>query len=133
APAAHVPHRTPRRRRGWPGPHRQRPPPRRRRLPLPDARRPRCARGGGRLMSVIRVRDVTVAFGGTEVLHGVDLDVAEGSVVALLGPSGCGKTTLLRAIAGLEQPTGGEIRIGERVVSQPGAHVPPERRRIGMV
>ena len=84
-------------------------------------------------MSVISVRDVAVAFSGTEVLHGVDLDVAEGSVVALLGPSGCGKTTLLRAIAGLEQPTGGEIRIGDRVVSQPGVHVPPERRRIGMV
>jgi iron(III) transport system ATP-binding protein len=84
-------------------------------------------------MSGITVRGVTVAFDGTEVLHGVDLDVVEGSVVALLGPSGCGKTTLLRSIAGLEQPTGGEIRIGERVVSGPGAHVPPERRRIGMV
>ena len=84
-------------------------------------------------MGQISARGVAVSFDGTEVLHGVDLDVPEGSVVALLGPSGCGKTTLLRSIAGLERPTGGEIRIGDRTVSAAGVHVPPERRRIGMV
>ena len=53
----------------------------------------------------------------------VDLRVAPGSIVALLGPSGCGKTTLLRSIAGLERLDGGEVRIGDRVVSGPGVHV----------
>ncbi len=84
-------------------------------------------------MSAIAVRDLTVAFDGTEVLHGVDLDVAEGAIVALLGPSGCGKTTLLRAIAGLERPTAGSVTVGDVTVSGPGAHVAPERRRVGMV
>ena len=59
--------------------------------------------------------------------------MAPGAIVALLGPSGCGKTTLLRTIAGLERLDGGEVRIGDAVVSGPGAHVPPERRRVGMV
>ncbi len=72
-------------------------------------------------------------FGDVEVLREVDLRVEPGAVVALLGPSGCGKTTLLRSIAGLERLDGGEVRIGDRLVSGPGAHVPPERRRVGMV
>ena len=84
-------------------------------------------------MSGISVTGIRVAFGPTEVLHGVDLEVAEGSVVALLGPSGCGKTTLLRTIAGLESAAAGEIRIGDTLVAGAGVDVPPERRRIGMV
>ena len=84
-------------------------------------------------MGAISVRGLSVGFDGTDVLHGVDLDVAEGTVVALLGPSGCGKTTLLRSIAGLETPQAGEVRINDVVVSGEGVHVPPERRRIGMV
>lgn len=87
----------------------------------------------GTSISGITVRGVSVGFDGTEVLHGVDLDVAAGSVVALLGPSGCGKTTLLRSIAGLEDPAAGEVCIGERTVSGPATQVPPEKRRIGMV
>ncbi len=79
------------------------------------------------------VRGVSKSFGRAEVLHGVDLDVEAGSMVALLGPSGCGKTTLLRVIAGLERADEGSVRVGDRVLSAPDAFVPPERRRIGMV
>jgi iron(III) transport system ATP-binding protein len=84
-------------------------------------------------MSAISVRGVSVAFGGTEVLHGVDLDVAEGSIVALLGPSACGQTTLLRAIAGLEAPTGGHVRIGDLTVCGEGVQVPPGRGDVACV
>jgi len=68
-------------------------------------------------------------------LDGVSLLCPSGKVLSLLGPSGCGKTTLLRSIAGLEEPDSGEIRFGERVVwsKEKGINVPPEQRGIGMV
>ncbi len=81
----------------------------------------------------LEVQGLAKAFGGQPVLEGVDLSVERGSTVALLGPSGCGKTTLLRTIAGLETPDAGEISLSGRTLSAPGVHVPPERRRIGMV
>jgi iron(III) transport system ATP-binding protein len=73
------------------------------------------------------------AFGSTTVLDGTRLRAPAGRVVALLGPSGGGKTTLLRCIAGLERPDGGEVRLDRRLLCGPGTFVPPERRRIGMV
>ena len=83
--------------------------------------------------ATISIRGVRKRFGDTEVLRGVDLDVPPGATVVLLGPSGCGKTTLLRAIAGLDAVDGGEIRVAGAVASGPGVHVPPQRRRVGMV
>jgi ABC-type Fe3+/spermidine/putrescine transport system ATPase subunit len=56
-----------------------------------------------------------------------------GQIACLLGPSGCGKTTLLRCIAGFEEIAAGEIRLRGEIVSATGHHLPPEKRRIGMV
>ncbi|HWG84161.1 MAG TPA: ABC transporter ATP-binding protein [Deinococcales bacterium] len=64
---------------------------------------------------------------------GVDLDLAEGSVTALLGPSGCGKTTTLRLIAGFERPDAGQVTLAGRTLAAEGVEVPPERRGIGFV
>src|ERR1041384_7649147 len=80
-------------------------------------------------MASVGIRDVKKAFGTTQVIHGVDITINDGEFVVLVGPSGCGKSTLLRMIAGLENITGGEIRIGERVVN----NVPPKERDIAMV
>jgi iron(III) transport system ATP-binding protein len=79
------------------------------------------------------VADLTKRFGRATALDALTLDVRQGEVLVVIGPSGCGKTTLLRCIAGLERPDGGEVRIGGDVASGPGAFVPPERRGIGMV
>ncbi|MGE3538471.1 MAG: ABC transporter ATP-binding protein [Candidatus Tectimicrobiota bacterium] len=70
---------------------------------------------------------------GMPVLQDICLQVAAGTMTCLLGPSGCGKTTLLRLIAGFEEPDTGEIRLIKRLVSRPGLIVPPEQRNIGMV
>src|SRR3546814_872607 len=67
--------------------------------------------------------------GGFEAIRGVDLEIADGELVVLVGPSGCGKSTLLRMVAGLEEITAGEIRIGERVVNR----LEPADRDIAMV
>ena len=73
--------------------------------------------------------------GDKPALDGVSLAIEDGAFFTLLGPSGCGKTTLLRCIAGLEIPDGGEIRLGDRILfsSARGINVPPNRRNLGMV
>ncbi len=81
----------------------------------------------------LRLRGLRKSFGDVVAVAGLDLDVAEGSICALLGPSGCGKTTTLRLIAGLELPDAGTVEIGGEEVAAPHRSLPPERRRIGMV
>jgi multiple sugar transport system ATP-binding protein len=80
-------------------------------------------------MATVALRDVRKAFGATEVVRGVSVDIADGEFVVLVGPSGCGKSTLLRMIAGLENITHGDISIGGRVVNT----VAPKERDIAMV
>ena len=80
-------------------------------------------------MATVEVRGVKKAYGATAVIHGVNIKIDDGEFVILVGPSGCGKSTLLRMIAGLENITGGEILIGDRVVND----VPPKERDIAMV
>ena len=80
-------------------------------------------------MSALELQGVTKSFAGNDVLTGIDLKVEEGEFVVIVGPSGCGKSTLLRIIAGLDEQTGGHIRIGGAIVDAQ----PPSRRGIGMV
>lgn len=80
-------------------------------------------------MATVEISEVRKAFGSTQILHGVSVDIEDGQFVVLVGPSGCGKSTLLRMLAGLENITGGEISIGGRVVNK----VPPKDRDIAMV
>ena len=91
--------------------------------------------GGTRGRMRIELRDITKEFAGRQVIHGVTLAVPDGCFATLLGPSGCGKTTLLRMVAGLEEPTSGEILFdGKPVFSRArGVNVPPERRGLGFV
>jgi sulfate/thiosulfate transport system ATP-binding protein len=77
----------------------------------------------------IEVRNVTKSFGGTPVLRDVSIDVAAGSLTALLGPSGGGKSTLLRVIAGLEQPDSGTVAIS----GVDATRLSPQRRNVGFV
>ncbi len=80
-------------------------------------------------MAEIRLTGVGKAFGTTQILHNIDLAIEDGEFVVFVGPSGCGKSTLLRVIAGLEDATAGEVKIGTRVVND----VPPAERGVAMV
>ena len=81
-------------------------------------------------MAGITLKALTKVFpGGVRAVDELDLEIADGEFFALLGPSGCGKTTLLRTIAGLEEPTSGDVFIGERRVT----HLAPGKRNVAMV
>ena len=80
-------------------------------------------------MAQVRLSGVSKHYGSTQVLHGIDLEIADGELVVLVGPSGCGKSTLLRMICGLEDITAGELRIDGELVNA----LPPARRGIAMV
>ncbi|MFY8040443.1 MAG: ABC transporter ATP-binding protein [Bosea sp. (in: a-proteobacteria)] len=80
-------------------------------------------------MASLSLQGLVKSYGQTRVVHGIDLDVADGEFIVLVGPSGCGKSTTLRMIAGLESVTEGNLRIGERVVNR----LEPKDRDIAMV
>ena len=80
-------------------------------------------------MAEVNLVGIVKDFGAVRILHGVDLQIRDGEFMVFVGPSGCGKSTLLRVIAGLEDITSGELRIGGRVVND----VPPAERGIAMV
>ncbi|MDP3968404.1 MAG: ABC transporter ATP-binding protein [Nocardioides sp.] len=84
-------------------------------------------------MSGVVITGLHAGYGPTEVLHGIDLSVADGELAAVLGPSGCGKTTLLRVLAGHHRGSRGTVQVGDRVVDGEGRWVPPERRRVTVV
>ena len=86
-------------------------------------------------MADLTVNDLALRYGDNEALKGVSITVPAAKVAALLGPSGSGKTTLLRAVAGLETPHRGSIRIGDNILFDAAAKVdePPEARGLGLV
>ncbi|MFE5946825.1 ABC transporter ATP-binding protein [Streptomyces sp. NPDC056480] len=85
-------------------------------------------------MNDLQVSGVVKAYGpGATALDGLDLTIQGGQLAAVLGPSGCGKTTLLRVIAGFLRADAGTVTVAGRTLAGPGVHLPPERRRIGIV
>lgn len=81
-------------------------------------------------MATLSFRNVTKTYpGGIAVIHGINMEVADGEFIVIVGPSGCGKSTLMRMVAGLESVTGGEICIGDKVVND----LEPAERDIAMV
>jgi iron(III) transport system ATP-binding protein len=89
------------------------------------------------MSATLQLDDVRLAYEGAHGLHtvvdGFSLSLDAGRIGCLLGPSGCGKTTVLRAIAGFEPLRAGTIRLGDRLLSSAGVHLPPEERRVGMM
>ncbi len=80
-------------------------------------------------MARVSLKDVRKSYGTAHVIKGVDIEIEDGEFCVFVGPSGCGKSTLLRMIAGLEDVTSGELRIGDRLVND----LPPKDRGVAMV
>ena len=80
-------------------------------------------------MAQISLQGIVKRYGAVQTIHGVDLEIGDGEFVAFVGPSGCGKSTMLRMVAGLEDITGGVLRIGERKVND----IEPRDRDVAMV
>ncbi|MGA2568743.1 MAG: ABC transporter ATP-binding protein [Pseudolabrys sp.] len=84
-------------------------------------------------MASVELRGLTKRYGDIAVVDDISLAVEHGHLVCLLGPSGCGKTTTLRLIAGFVEPSEGEIRVGDKLISSPAHSLPPERRNMSMI
>ena len=84
-------------------------------------------------MAPVELRGLTKRYGTQTVVDNVSLAVSHGTLICLLGPSGCGKTTTLRLIAGFVEPSAGEIRVADRLVSSPARTLPPEQRNMSMI
>ena len=84
-------------------------------------------------MTQLQIKNLSVSFGGQEILHDVNLSVEQKELIAVLGASGAGKSTLLRLIAGFEAPSAGEIWLSDKKVSSADTLTAPERRGIGIV
>ena len=80
-------------------------------------------------MAELKLRGINKSFGAVPVLHGINLDIADGEFVVFVGPSGCGKSTLLRTISGLEEPSAGQVLIGGEDVTD----FDPSERGVAMV
>lgn len=83
--------------------------------------------------TMVRCHNLHKSFAETSILQNVTFSVATGQILTLLGPSGCGKTTTLRVIAGFESLDEGWIEVAGRTVADSRLHMPPEKRRVGMV
>src|SRR5690348_706862 len=96
-------------------------------------RRPSNGRTREDCVASVELRSLTKRYGDAAVVDDISLTIAHGNLVCLLGPSGCGKTTTLRLIAGFVEPSAGEIRVGDKLVSSTSATLPPERRNMSMI
>src|SRR5499427_3392123 len=100
------------------------------------AHKPTAAASGGfrrKRVASVELRGLTKRYGAAAVVDNISLTIEHGHLVCLLGPSGCGKTTTLRLIAGFVEPSEGEIRVGEKLVSSPTRTLPPEQRNMSMI
>ncbi len=84
-------------------------------------------------MALVELRGLSKHYGPLAAVDNVSLKIDHGLLVCLLGPSGCGKTTTLRLIAGFVEPSGGQIQVGDRIVSSPERTLPPEQRNMSMI
>ena len=80
-------------------------------------------------MPTVSLKNLVKKYGDLEVIHSINLEIKDLEFIVLVGPSGCGKSTILRMIAGLEEASGGEIYIGDRVVND----ILPKDRDVAMV